>query len=222
MGYRKILKEKVVHLRHSGFTLNAIVKQTSLPKTTVYDWIKAIPLSEVQRNSIKKRTLDALQAGRIRVQDENKLKLKKIEEDGRQEIGILTKRELLIAGTALYWAEGFKNKHEHRLGFCNSDPDMIRFYLRWLKDCLNVNKEDISFRVTINTSYKERIDEIEQYWSQVCVVSLEQFTKPFYQTTIWKKMYVDSNYYGVLRIHVKKSLKYLHYMRGLIQGLKEA
>ena len=46
-----------------------------------------------------------------------------------------TDREILIAGAIAYWCEGCKNK-PHRpseqVAFINSDPQLIRFFLRFL------------------------------------------------------------------------------------------
>jgi hypothetical protein len=165
-----------------------------------------------------------LQAGRIRVQTANKLvKVKKMNmflEVGKKDIGILSKREVFLTGVALYWGEGFKNKHEHRLGFCNSDPTMVKFYLYWLEQCLSVKKEDIVLRVTLNKVYEKKTKEIQSYWSNYLEIPLTQFTKPFYQASVWKKQYKTDTYSGVLRIHVKNSLPYLLKMRGWIEGLR--
>jgi hypothetical protein len=125
-----------------------------------------------------------------------------------------------MAGIALYWGEGFKNKHEHRLGFCNSDPEMIKFYIKWLEKSFSVKKDSIIARLTLNESYKEKTEKIENYWGKVTGISKSQFTKTFYQKTKWKKQYKENNYHGVLRIHVKDSLDLLLLMRGFIERMK--
>ncbi len=51
------------------------------------------------------------------------------------QIGGLIDRELLIAGAIAYWCEGTKNKphrRSDRVVFMNSDPSLIRFFLRFL------------------------------------------------------------------------------------------
>lgn len=216
-------KEKVRALRKRGYSLGQIYKETNIPPTTIRLWIKDIRLSDEQLSLLKDRTQQALQEGRIRSQKNQKeLRFKEettLEKKGIKNIGKLSKRDFLIAGASLYWAEGFKNKHEHRLGFCNSDPDMIRFYLKWI-GLLGVDQKDLVARVTLNDSYKEKTEEIENYWSQVTKIPKSQFTKTFYQKTIWKKQFNTENYHGVLRIHVAGSLSQLFLMRGWIKGLK--
>jgi len=97
----------------------------------------------------------------------------------------------------LYWGEGFKNKHEHRLGFCNSDPEMIKFYMKWLEKAFSVKKDRIIARLTLNESYKGKTEEIEEYWLKITGLQKSQFAKTFYQKTKWKKQYNEDNYHGV-------------------------
>lgn len=224
MRHNQKIKNEVRSLRTKGFSLNQIFEHTSIPNTTIRSWIKDIKLSNEQMNIFKERTQRKLQEGRIRkqaVQKELKLKNeRRLLEEGTRETKSITRRELLIAGIALYWAEGFKNKHEHRLGFCNSDPEMIRFYLKWLKEILGVKNSDVVIRLTINQSYRDKTEDIENYWLKVTRMKKEQFTKAFYQNTNWKKQYTNDDYHGVLRVHVKESLNSLLLMRGWIEGLK--
>ena len=224
MRYLQAQKELVRQLRHDGLSLNQIYTKTSIPRTTIRTWITDIKLSKSQLSFLNNHVQKVLQAGRIkaqRIQKKNRIRNeKKLLLKGKRQIGKLSLREFLLAGISLYWAEGFKNKHEHRLGFCNSDPMMIKFYIKWLQKCLKVQKEDIILRLTLNRSYKHKTEEIERYWSALIEVPTSQFTKPFYQKTTWKKEFESDNYHGVLRIHVKGSLNYLLTMRGWIEGLK--
>jgi len=224
MQYNFLVKEKVRQLRAKGLSLGQIYKETNVAKTTIRSWIKDIKLSEKQINKLRLRTQKALQKGRIKKQKlDQVLKLykdKKLLHIGMTRVGNLSNRDLFLAGIALYWGEGFKNKHEHRLGFCNSDPEMIRFYLKWLEKCFKIKKDNIVVRLTLNESYMARAAEIESYWINVTGIPKSQFKKTFYQKTKWKKQFNESNYHGVLRVHVQKSLDLLLLMRGFIEGMK--
>src|SRR5580693_2280277 len=53
------------------------------------------------------------------------------------QIGVLSKREILIAGAIAYWCEGAKSKpyrRQERVVFINSDPGLIKFFLRFLDE----------------------------------------------------------------------------------------
>lgn len=226
MRYKQDISNEVRQLRIDGLSLNQINRKTKIPITTIRNWVSDISLSEKQKEILIKRSQTALQKGRIKAQIiQKRVKIeneKEMHSKGKKEIGELTQKEFFIAGIALYWAEGFKNKHEHRLGFCNSDPAMIKFYVTWLEKNLGINKKNLVIRLTLNQSYKDKAEEIQKYWSKIVKIPLRQFTKTFYQNTKWKKQYNNHDYHGVLRIHVKNSLNSLLKMRGWIEGLKSA
>ena len=224
MHYKQEIKDKVRYLRQKGFSLGQISQDTNVPRTTIRTWISDISLSKNQIKTLHDRVQKALQKGRVKFQNIQKSKKIKNEQhlmgSGILEIGKLSARDFLIAGVSLYWAEGFKNRHEHRLGFCNSDPSMIAFYIRWLEKYVGINRGHLIARLTLNYLYKDRVDEMQSFWAQTTGLSLNQFSKPFFQTSKWKKKYNTDNYHGILRIHVKNSLNHLLKMKGWIEGLK--
>ena len=63
-------------------------------------------------------------------------------------IGTLSNRDILMIGLGLYWGEGYKYENGE-LGFTNSNPQMIRFYFKWL-ELWKVEKSSLIFRLTIN------------------------------------------------------------------------
>jgi len=71
---------------------------------------------------------------------------------------------LFVAGCMLYWAEGAK--HRNCLKFTNSDPEMVRFFVRFIR---SFDVEDDAFRLTCNlfADHVARQDEIEQFWLDV-------------------------------------------------------
>lgn len=224
MHYKQEVKNKVRYLRKKGFSLGQISQNTDVPRTTIRTWIKDIVLSKNQVQVLKDRVQKNLQKGRIKFQkiqgDKRQRNEKILMENGINEIGQLNSRDFLIAGASLYWAEGFKNRHEHRLGFCNSDPLMIKFYIFWLEKCLGISKDQLIARLTLNYTYKDSAEKMHNFWSKIIGIPSNQFAKPFFQTSKWKKKYNTRDYHGVLRIHVKDSLNHLLKMKGWIEGLK--
>jgi hypothetical protein len=207
-----------------GLTLREIKEILQAPLTTINYWVSDIELTKKQRRMLEERVQNSLQSGRIRSQKQKKEQRAEREKmlfmQGQADTNALTSRELFIAGVALYWAEGFKSKHERRLGFCNSDPYMVKFYIRWLENFLKVNRQDIVPRLILNISYQERTEELKKYWSKITNIPLNQFTKTFYQQTKWKKKHNADTYKGVLRLHVKGSFEQFWKMKGWIEGLK--
>lgn len=168
-----------------------------------------------------------LQAGRIKYQTERTKKRLRFEEDifneGIKEVGKLSKRELFLIGISLYWAEGFKHKDESSLGLATMDINMAKIYIIWLKKCLDIGTERLSFRVTANILYSNRIGEMEKYWADSLRVEIDQFVKPFYQKSKQNRVYDNNDrYFGVLRIRVRKSINILRKMRGWMIGVARA
>ncbi len=217
-------KEKLeaINLRKKGQSIKYIAKTLSVSIGSVSLWCKDVVLTEEQLKILEIHGHDPNYGRRLQNSQRQRAikekKIKKLLNLGINEIGKLTKRELFLIGVSLYWAEGFKK--DTQVGFANSNPEMINLYLRWLYDCCNVRKEDLITRITVNISHKDRIKEIEKFWSDSTKIPIENFRKPFFQNFKWKKTYENpQEYYGVLRIKVRRSLDFLRKIHGWIKGL---
>ncbi|MDP8289548.1 MAG: hypothetical protein P9M02_01070 [Candidatus Susulua stagnicola] len=86
-------------------------------------------------------------------------------------------RELKIAGIMLYWAEGSKNLKSNMLDFVNSDPDMIKLFLKFLRQICGVKEGRL--RVYLYSYSSQEIDKLKDYWSRITGISRSQFLKPY-------------------------------------------
>lgn len=218
-----VQKIEAVRLRKTGKSLRSIAKKLGVSASSVSSWCRDIKLSSRQLEILDTNSKNPYYAGRgvylRKLKKKTISKVAKLQKIGVKKIGILNKREIFLTGAALYWAEGFKKDSQAGLG--SLDPDMIRFYIKWLKDSFGYQNKDLIFRVTANISHKHRIREIEKYWSELLNVPLSQFQKPFFQNVKWKKTYENPNeYFGVLRVKVRKSKDFLREIYGYIEGLK--
>jgi hypothetical protein len=218
-----IQKLEAVRLRKTGKSIRVIAKTLSVPPSTISLWCKDIELTQKQKSILEANAKNPYYAGRgvylNKLKKQTNSKIKRLQKIGIRKIGKLNKRELFLTGAVLYWAEGFKK--DTQVGLGSLDPKMIIFYIKWLKECFGHKNEDLIFRVTANVSHEYRIHEIEKYWSDLLDVPLDQFRKPFFQNTKWKKTYENPNkYYGVLRVKVRKSRDFLREIHGFIEGLK--
>jgi len=217
-------KKEARKLRRKGESIKKIAKKLNISPASVHKWCQDIILTSVQRKKLDQKVFKALQKGRRKVaQNQRQKRLKEIKElkiKGIEEIGRLGKREFFLAGVALYWAEGFKK--DSRLGFANSDPNMVKFFLKWLIESCGVPEEDIRLRVGLNISHKNRIKEVEKYWSKLTGIPFSQFQKPFFQRFKWKKEFKKpEEYFGVLRIRANKQRRLFRKIHGDIEGLKQ-
>ncbi len=220
---KSVQKIEAIRLRKSGKSIKNIAKLVDASISSVSSWCRNIELTANQKEMLEANARNPYYAGRgvylRKLKKRTDSKIKRLQNMGLKRVGKLTKRELFIAGAILYWAEGFKK--DTQVGLGSLDLGMIKFYIKWLKDCFGYENKDLILRVTANISHKHRIAEIERYWSDKLNIPLNQFRKPFFQNFKWKKTYENpGKYYGVLRVKVRKSKDFLREIYGYIEGLK--
>lgn len=214
-----LTKDKAKILRSRGASISDIVTQTGAPKSTVRFWCRDIILTRKQQKILfgKQKLGGIISAEKLRKQ--RIATTEKLKTEGKLEIGILSKRELTLVGTALYWAEGY-NKGDGEFGFTNSNPRMINLVLKWLKISCHIKKEDIRLRICVNNIHARRINTLKKYWINTTGILAKQFSKPTLIKVSSKKRYKNiENYFGTLRIKVSKSTNLRRKIMGWIEGL---
>lgn len=211
--------------RRKGKSIKQIAKLVGISTSTASLWCREVQISSYRQELLKRRPERTKHLRRLAKKShmEKISRIKSLFNTANADIKSLTPNELFLTGLALYWAEGFKSVKESQLGFCNSDPRMIKFMLKWFKKSLKVKNEDFTLRAEFNTSHRDRELAIRRYWATLTGITLEQFNKSLYHRSIWLRNYPNrENYFGVLRIRVKKSSELLNKMRGWINGLSHA
>jgi len=150
------------------------------------------------------------------VQAENK----KIREKSSKEISYLSDYELLLIGACLYWAEEYK-RQEHLpspcVSFVNSDPDMIKLFLRFLREIIEVSEERIKTCIQIHSNVN--IKKATNFWSKVTNIDKEKFRITYQTSRATKRVRPSSSLpYGSLQINLNKRQEFFRIM-GWIEGL---
>jgi hypothetical protein len=65
----------------------------------------------------------------------------------------------------LFWAEGKKNRNY--LSLVNSDPDMLTFYMRFLRECLHIDDEDVVVHINCYSNNGLTVEDVENYWLKI-------------------------------------------------------
>ncbi len=209
-------------LRQSGLSLGIIAKKIDVSKSSVSLWCRDIILSRKQKENLeakrKQTLLKNIRTYSKRRKKETQANIKRLEKEGLIKVGKLNKREIFLLGIALYWGEGFKK--DHQIGLATIDSNIAEFFIYWLNSSFKITKKDLIIRVTANHTYKDQVKRLEKYWSKKLAISLNQFSAPYFQKTIWRKEYKNKNdYYGVIRIKARRSINLLRKIRGSINGL---
>ena len=218
------LKEKAFELRKQGLSYSEINKRVPVSKSTLSLWLRDVQLTTKQKFRLKELSKTGQPYGaraqkKIRVE-----RTKVIIGNAKKEVSVITDRELLYIGTVLYWAEGAKQKKHNpseRVSFSNSDPAMIRVFLKWLTNVAKVDGDLIDFQIYSNENIRDREREIVKYWSAITGYPEDKFDKIYYKKDKKKKYRRNQgkNYYGLLRVVVKKSTDLNRKIAGWIEGV---
>jgi predicted transcriptional regulator len=129
-------REEARRLRHEGYSVKEICQTLGVAKSSVSVWVRDIELTSEQRNRLIEKGSPRMR-GRFDGAEANARKHLELRRE-YQEAGRLKAREqdpLHIAGCMLYWAEG--RKARNRLELVNSDADLLKFYMKFLRESLD-------------------------------------------------------------------------------------
>lgn len=216
--------DEALILRKKGHSINSIANILSVSRGSVSFWCKDIKLTEKQIQQIAEKsnhhaTLSLLKSSEKQRQTRQK-NIKEMTLLGIKEVGLLSLRDIHMVGLGLYWGEGYK-KGNQELGFTNSDPVMINFYIHWLKQVYHIEKNNLILRVSINKLHESRIHLVIKYWSELTKIPISQFTKTSLINTTSKKVYQNSSiHYGTLRVKVRKGTELRRKILGSLSALK--
>jgi hypothetical protein len=163
-------KDIAIHLRQAGYSYTYIHDKTGLAKSTLSYHLADVPYAP-NAYTLKHQKLAQQQSAKTK----HAQKIKKLESAKKTavlDVGKITKRDIFIAGIALYAGEGSKTQNLVRL--VNTNPDIVRFYLKWL-GLLGVTMDHIVIRIH---AYPETdITQAENYWHKETGIPKSQFQK---------------------------------------------
>ena len=214
-------KEQAVALRNRGLSYREIQQQLLVSRGSLSRWLRDIELTQEQQArihgtslSIRKKFVEYNQRKRVAVQAK---KAHVIRQAAAEEIGSLTRRELQLVGTALYWAEGCKSPFNSLVEFVNADPTMIALMMRWLRVCCEVPEHQLRGRVQIHDA--SRLQEVQQFWSSLTGIPTRQFTEPILKVSVTSRGKRGNCLpYGTMHIRIA-DVQLLTRIQGWIKGL---
>ena len=207
--------------RQNGATNQEILQQLGMAKSTLWRWLKSEGFVETQPQKLtalkrmaQQKAVVAVRAGRLR-------RTRAAMEQGQREIGGLSQRDLWVLGVALYWAEGTKQKPHNiaqRVVLTNSDPEMVKLFVQWLRDICGIPREQLNFELCIHKS--GNIVAAQHFWASALQVPAEQFRIRLKQHTVAPhRRNTADGYVGLVRVTVRRSVVLNRRIAGWIQGL---
>ena len=130
---RKADRAKALELRLKGYSYSQIKKDLAIGKGTLSGWLSNYPLSPDRIKELRDWNPRRIENFSNTMRLKRKQKFLVAYDRAKSDIGSLSKRDLFISGFFLYWAEGGKTKNGS-LSLGNTDPSMIKVFIKWLKD----------------------------------------------------------------------------------------
>jgi hypothetical protein len=218
------LKQRATDLRKSGKTYTEILAVIPVAKSTLSLWLRDIDLSKhVEQLFTEKRKNASILGGQAR-KEQRIEKKRKIISKAEGEIKNLSKRDLWLIGIALYWAEGSKEK-EHSVGrptvFTNSDPYMIKIFLKWINQICHISSDRIHFELYIHDNHRNEVFRFKKYWSKVTGYPVECFNHVYFKKAnlATKRRNKGDLYNGLVRVKVLRSSDLIRQIQGWTNGI---
>lgn len=216
------LHRRARELRAQGWTYKEIATELGVSKSSVSLWVRDLPREgRLSYEEFRKRNDE----GRRRYWEQERL----TREAARQAVtdatarlvGRLAEREILMLGAMAYWCEGVKNKpyrRNDRVTFINSDPGLIRFFLRFL-EVAGAAPEDLIFRVMIHESAD--VAAAHAFWQEITGADSTLFGSPTLKRHNPKtvRRNVAEGYHGCLRVDVRRSTWLYRQVEGWMKGM---
>ena len=205
---RDELRAQARELHAQGLGYKEIVAALGVAKSTVSLWVRDLPIpARLSYAECRKRSAEGTRRYWAVERPAREAQRAAVIEAAADQIGVLTDREVLIGGAIAYWCEGSKRKphgRSDRVIFINSDPALIRFFLRFL-DTTGIQGADLSFRVYIHESADS--ESAQQFWMKVTGAPFDRFRTPTIKRHNPKttRKNVGEDYHGCLRIDVQQS-----------------
>ena len=95
--------------------------------------------------------------------------------EAQDHIGVLTERDRLMYALALYAGEG--SKSDDKIVFANSDPQLVRVFLGWLRRAFDIDESRLRMRLYLHEDLD--LDRALQFWSVTTSIPVGQFQKTF-------------------------------------------
>jgi transcriptional regulator len=215
-------KQKAIKLRKKGYSYSEILKQISVAKSTLSLWLQSVGLSKKQKQRLTKKKLESALRGAKKKREQKLALIDKLHRKAEKDIKKITKKELWLMGVMLYWAEGSKERRfATNIQFSNSDPVMIKLFLKWLMDVCEIDLNRINFSVYLHENHKHRLNKVVNYWIKQTGFSKKYLTGVYFKkgNPKTKRTNIGENYYGVVRIRVRRSSDLNRKIIGWIHGI---
>jgi len=201
---KKEKQEQAKALRRKGISINKIAKDIHAAKSSVSLWVRDIELTQEQKQKLYDNIPRWKKGESHNYVYRRAAQCKKKREEWQEEGKRLAQQnnKMYAFCCALFWGEGSKARNQ--VSFTNTDVNMMKIFMSFLRDFFDVSNEKIT--LTVNCYLNDKtLDEIKEYWCKELLMNISCFRK----CTIKSKYYTPPKKikypYGVCRIRVNST-----------------
>lgn len=176
--FSKEIKEKVIKMRQSGKSLEEIKYVTEISKGTLSMWLKNITLDDRAVKRLlsrqiegRKKVSEILSRKRIIRKEEAKQKAR----ETLTRLPLSTKEQDKLTCALIYYCEGTKS--DQRVGFTNSDPELMRSFLSLLRKGFELDESRFRACIHLHSYHDEKVQKA--FWSRTMNIPEENFIKSY-------------------------------------------
>jgi len=168
-------KAKAREFRKEGKSIREITRLLNVAKSSVSVWVRDIKLTKEQELNLIERNNgnSGPYIGSSANKEKNLEIRKKYQEEGK--IEARKKEWLFVAGCMLYWGEG--SKRRNTVGLANSDPYLLKLFLKFLYNYFDVKKEEISVFLQYHVDDGQTNEYYENFWLKELNLTKENLCK---------------------------------------------
>ncbi|MDK2948976.1 MAG: hypothetical protein PWQ56_141 [Patescibacteria group bacterium] len=215
-------KQKAIILRKRGLSYSEILREVPVAKSTLSLWLRDVGLAKKQQQRITNKRILSARKGAEKRRNQRIEITKEIKNSSRKDIKEINEKDLWLIGISLHWAEGAKEKNGNSSGiiFSNSDLRMILIFIKWIESVFKIKKSELVYELYIHET--ANIKNAQNYWSKNISIPLNNirtYLKKSKINTIRKNS--DDDYYGLIRVRIKKSTNLNRMIDGWVDGVCE-
>lgn len=200
-----ILIKQVRQLRSRGRTYAEINAHlgSKIPKSTMHYWCRDIILDNTYYQRVRRINQVNLNKAREKAVAVNQAKrqayLNSVLASNQYLVNVLKNKDTAkIALAMLYSGEGGKSWQKASLDLGNSDPSVIKLYLRLLRYCYIIDES--KFRCAVQCRADQNTDNLQRFWIRITGIPNRQFYRARIDKRTIGKSTRKPDYKGVCRI----------------------
>lgn len=214
--------KKAIYLRRKGYSYSEIAKLLKVSQGSLSLWLRSVSIENKYQNLLKSKQKKGQLRGALS-RRENRLKQENIIfAEAEREINNISTKDLWLMGIIAYWCEGAKQKTNNvsqGVCFVNSDPFLLKLFIKWLKEICKIADENIKYTLYIHENAAK--SKAINYWSRNLNISVSKFGKTVFKRQKIKtnRSNIRSNYFGLVRITVSRSTDLNRKIKGWVLGV---